>query len=61
MPFYEIPHSGGERIWLRRSKRLQPVRDRKREAPEPTPRPEPEPRPEVTAWWPQESEPEDWS
>ena len=59
MPYYEIPHSGGERIWLRRSKRLQPVRDRKREAPETTPTPEPEPP--CAAWWPQESEPEDWS
>ena len=38
VPYYHLPHTDGRTIWLRRSRRLEPVRDRQRETPE-TPEP----------------------
>lgn len=37
MPYYHLPHTDGRTIWLRRSRRLEPVRDRQRGTPEPPP------------------------
>ena len=37
MPYYHLPHTDGRTIWLRRSRRLEPVRDRQRETPAPPP------------------------
>ena len=31
MPYYYLPHTDGKRIWLRRSKRLRPVREPRHE------------------------------
>ena len=37
MPYYHLPHTDGRTIWLRHSRRLEPVRDRQRETPAPPP------------------------
>jgi len=37
VPYYHLPHTDGRTIWLRRSRRLEPVRDRQRETPAPPP------------------------
>lgn len=39
MPYYHLPHTDGRTIWLRHSRRLEPVRDRQRARKSETPEP----------------------